>query len=172
MPAPVLVTGMMRSGTTWVGRMLCAGGGLTYLSEPLNPHHPAIFRLPVQHDYTYINSANEQDFLPTFRDAAALRPRPFKELGAVRRPADVGRVGLTTLEMLRGRMFNRPALFKDPHALFSASWFADRLGCRVVVCVRHPAAIVSSHVRLGWRVPLAHLRAQPAPVRDWLGQAE
>jgi hypothetical protein len=172
MPAPVLVTGMMRSGTTWVGRMLCAGSGLSYISEPLNPHHPGIFRLPVRHDYTYINSENEKDFLPTFRDAVELRPRPFRELGSVRRPADVGRVGLTTLEMLRGRIFHRPALFKDPHALFSASWFADRLGCRVVVCVRHPAAIVSSHVRLGWRAPLADLRAQPTLMRDWLGQAE
>lgn len=172
MAAPVLVTGMMRSGTTWVGRMLCAGGGLSYISEPLNPHHPGIFRLPVTYNYTYISSENEQAFLPTFRDAVDLRPRPFRELASVRGLADVRRVGLTTFEMLRGRVTRRPVLFKDPHALFSAPWFADRLGCRVVVCVRHPAAVVSSHVRLGWRPPLAQLRAQPALMRDWLGPAE
>jgi hypothetical protein len=74
--------------------------------------------------------------------------------------------------MLRGRVTRRPALFKDPHALFSVAWFADRLGCRVVICVRHPAAVVSSHVRLGWRAPLAQLRAQPALMRDWLEPAE
>lgn len=163
---------MMRSGTTWVGRMLCAGGRLSYISEPLNPHHPGIFRLPVTYNYTYISSENEHDFLPTFRDAVALRSRPFKELSSVRRPADVRRVGLTSLEMLRGRIARRPALFKDPHALFSALWFADRLGCRVVVCVRHPAAVVSSHVRLGWRPPLSQLRAQSALMRDWLEPAE
>lgn len=172
MAAPVLVTGMMRTGTTWVGRMLCASGRLSYISEPLNPHHPGIFRLPVTYNYTYISPENEHEFLPTFRDAVELRPRPFRELASARSPADVRRVGLTTFEMLRGRVTRRPALFKDPHALFSAPWFADRLGCRVVVCVRHPAAVVSSHVRLGWRAPLAQLRAQPALMRDWLEPAE
>lgn len=172
MSSPVLVTGMMRSGTTWVGRMLCAGGRLSYISEPLNPYHPGIFRLPVTYNYTYIGSENEQDFLPAFRDAVGLRPRPFRELFAIRGLVDVRRVGLTSLEMLRGRATGRPALFKDPHALFSAPWFADRLGCRVVVCVRHPAAVVSSHVRLGWRPPLAQLRAQSALMRDWLEPAE
>jgi hypothetical protein len=169
---PVLVTGMMRSGTTWVGRMLCAGGRLSYVSEPLNPYHPGIFRLPVAHDYTYISHENEQGFLRPFQDAVALKSRPFKELLAVRGPADVRRVGLTAIELLRGRMGRRAVLLKDPHALFSAPWFADLLGCRVVICVRHPAAVVSSHVRLGWRAPLGHLRAQPALVRDLLSPYE
>lgn len=172
MSSPVLVTGMMRSGTTWVGRMLSASGRLSYISEPLNPYHPGIFRLPVTHDYTYISSENEQDFLPIFRDAVDLKPRPFREVASVRGPTDLRRVGLTAVEMLRGRLAHRPALLKDPHALFSSPWFADRLGCRVVVCVRHPAAVVSSHSRLGWRAPLADLRAQPALMRDWLGPAE
>lgn len=163
---------MMRSGTTWVGRMLSASGRLSYISEPLNPYHPGIFRLPVTCDYTYIGSENEQDFLPIFRDAVDLKPRLLRELVSVRAPADVRRVGLTAAEMLRGRLANRPALFKDPHALFSATWFADRLGCRVVVCVRHPAAVVSSHLRLGWRAPLAALRGQPELMRDWLEPAE
>jgi Sulfotransferase domain len=170
--APILVTGMMRSGTTWVGRMLCASGRLSYISEPLNPLHPGIFRLPVAYNYTYISSENEQDFLPTFLDAVDLRARPIKELGALRRPVDAARVALTAVEMLKGRLNRRGPLFKDPHALFSAGWFADRLGCRVVVCVRHPAAVVSSHLRLGWHAPLAQLLAQPALVRDWLRPVE
>ena len=108
MAAPVLVTGMMRTGTTWVGRMLCASGRLSYISEPLNPHHPGIFRLPVTYNYTYISPENEHEFLPTFRDAVELRPRPFRELASARSPADVRRVGLTTFEMLRGRVTRAP----------------------------------------------------------------
>ena len=34
--APILVTGAHRSGTTWVGRMLCASGEAHYVSEPFN----------------------------------------------------------------------------------------------------------------------------------------
>jgi hypothetical protein len=71
-------------------------------------------------------------------------------------------------QFLRGRIGGRRILFKDPYAVFSAEWFADRLGCRVVVVVRHPAAVVSSLRRLGWRAPLAALSAQPVLVRDWL----
>jgi hypothetical protein len=34
---PILVTGMPRTATSWVGKMLEAGGALVYVSEPLNP---------------------------------------------------------------------------------------------------------------------------------------
>jgi len=38
--APIVVTGMARSGTSWVGKLLQASGELTYVNEPLNPDHP------------------------------------------------------------------------------------------------------------------------------------
>lgn len=37
---PVVVTGIPRSGTSWVGKMLQASGELTYINEPLNPRIP------------------------------------------------------------------------------------------------------------------------------------
>src|SRR5438874_1277699 len=37
---PILVTGMPRSGTSWISKMLEAGGGLVHINEPLNPQHP------------------------------------------------------------------------------------------------------------------------------------
>jgi hypothetical protein len=148
--------------------MLTAGGTVTYLTEPLNVLRPGIFRLPVRHDYTYVHSGNEADFLPIFQEAVRLRPHVLGELRAIRAPMDVGRVGVHVGQFLRGRIGGRRILFKDPYAVFSAEWFADRLGCRVVVVVRHPAAVVSSLRRLGWRAPLASLSAQPVLVRDWL----
>jgi hypothetical protein len=44
-------------------------------------------------------------------------------------------------------------LVKDPLALLSAEWFAQEFGADVVVIVRHPAAFVSSLVRLQWSHP-------------------
>jgi hypothetical protein len=159
---------MVRSGTTWIGKMLTAGGGVTYLSEPLNPGRPGIFRLPVNQDYTYIHAGNEAQFLPVFREAVRLRSHPLAELGAVRTPMDVGRVVVRAAQFGRGRVGGHRVLFKDPHAVLSTEWFADRLGCRVVVAVRHPAAVVSSLKRLDWRAPLAGLNAQTTLVHDWL----
>lgn len=38
-PSHLLVTGIHRSGTTWIGKMLAASGGLTYANEPLSVVH-------------------------------------------------------------------------------------------------------------------------------------
>jgi hypothetical protein len=59
-------------------------------------------------------------------------------------------------------------LLKDPFAVFSAPWFASRLGCEVVITVRHPAAFASSLKRLGWNFQHEDLLAQPLLMRDWL----
>jgi hypothetical protein len=40
---------------------------------------------------------------------------------------------------------------KDPIALLSAEWLAERFGMDVVVLIRHPAAFAASLKRLGWR---------------------
>ena len=40
---------------------------------------------------------------------------------------------------------------KDPIALLSAEWLAQRFDMEVVVLIRHPAAFASSLKRLGWK---------------------
>jgi hypothetical protein len=62
---------------------------------------------------------------------------------------------------LRGWLLRQRPLLKDPFAVFSAPWFADRLGCRVVITVRHPAAFASSLKRLDWPFDFTHLLSQP-----------
>ena len=63
----ILVTGAHRTGTTWVGQMLAAGG-LAYVSEPLNVlHRHGVMSAPVKHWYTYITSENEADYLSGYQ---------------------------------------------------------------------------------------------------------
>ena len=62
---PVVVTGVPRSGTSWVGKLLQASGELTYINEPLNPAHPpgrspGVLRATVGQAYQYITAANEE----------------------------------------------------------------------------------------------------------------
>jgi hypothetical protein len=68
----------------------------------------------------------------------------------------------------KGRLLSQIPLIKDPFAIFSAVWFADRLDCRVVIVVRHPAAVASSLMRLGWNFDFRDLLGQPKLMRDWL----
>lgn len=164
---PVLVTGMARSGTTWVGRMLCASGALGYVNEPFNLSvSPGTTRVPVDHWYTYITADNEDPFLPALTETLAFRYRLGRELSKCRSRTDVHHTLKMWWSFVRSR--GRRPLVKDPHAVFSAEWFAERLGSDVVVTVRHPAAVVSSWKRLGWTFDFRHLLEQPDLLRDRL----
>lgn len=167
--SPILVTGAHRTGTTWVGKMLAASGESAYISEPLNVwHRPGVLRVPVRRWYTYICTENEADFLPGLLETVRYRYHWLAELRSLRSKKDLLRMGRDGSTFLSGRIKGRRPLLKDPFSLFSAPWFAERLGCRVVITVRHPAAFASSLKRLGWNFNFADLLEQPLLMRDWL----
>lgn len=169
---PILVTGAHRTGTTWVGRSLVAGGQARYISEPLNVHHrPGIFAAPVTRWYTYICLENEGEYLPALRQTLAFRYHLWAELRALRSRKDALRMGRDWGAFLLGRLARSRPLLKDPFAVFSIPWFIDRLGCQVVVTVRHPAAFVSSLKRFGWTFDFNDLLDQPLLMRDRLEPA-
>jgi hypothetical protein len=164
---PILVTGMPRSGTTWVGRMLTASGEVGYINEPFNlAVSPGTFRIPVDHWYEYVSAENEAHILPDLGRALEFEYPLGRELRRCRNRTDL----LHTLRSWRGfvRSRHRRPLIKEPHAVFSIPWFAERLASDVVVTVRHPAAVVSSWKRLDWSFDFANLLDQPNLMQDWL----
>jgi hypothetical protein len=164
---PILVTGMPRSGTTWVGRMLAAGGEVGLINEPFNlESSPGTVRLPVEHWYTYVAADNEERFLPPLLGLLNFEYRLLRHLMRCRTSGELNDAVKTWLSSIRNR--HRRPLVKDPHAVFSACWFLHRLRSEVVVTVRHPAAVVSSWKRLGWSFDFANLLQQPTLMRDWL----
>jgi hypothetical protein len=167
--APILVTGAHRTGTTWVGKMLAANPHTAYISEPLNVlHRRGVMEAPVEHWYTYISEENEGDFLPGLKKTLALRYGLFAEIPTLRSWHDFQRMGRDAYIFGRGRLTNARPLLKDPFAVFSLAWFAEQLGCQVVVTLRHPAAFASSLKRLGWTFDFGDLLAQPLLMSDWL----
>jgi len=171
--APLLVTGAHRSGTTWVGRILAAGGRMVYINEPLNRNHrPGVFRASVPYWYVYLHSGNEAPYLAAFRETLALRYGWRREITALRAPRDLARMLRDGLRWTWGRWRGQRPLLKDPFALLSVPWFVERLAAQVVVLVRHPAAVVASWLRLGWVVHPKQLLAQPALLEEVLPPAE
>ncbi len=166
---PLLVTGAHRSGTTWVGTMLAASGRYAYVSEPLNVwHRQGVLHAPVAHWYTYICEDNQDQFLVAYQDTIQLRYRGWAEVSTLSSAKDIGRMLRDSGRFLQGRIGRRAALLKDPFAIFSADWFAQTLGCQVVITVRHPAAFISSLKRLNWTFNFSHLLEQSLLLRDWL----
>jgi hypothetical protein len=168
---PILVTGMPRSGTTWVGRMLTASGEVGYINEPLNRSaSPGSVRVPVDHWYPYITAENEERVLPQLQDALRFKYHLVRELTQCRNRTDLHHTLKSWGLFVRNR--NRRPLVKEPHAIFSVEWFARRLGSDVVVTVREPVAVVSSWKRLDWSFDFSDLLEQPALMRDWLAPFE
>jgi Sulfotransferase family len=164
---PILVTGMPRSGTTWVGRILTASREVGYINEPFNLESPpGTPRLPVEHWYTYVAPENEERFLRPVLDLISFRYALARELRRCRTRTDVDHTLKMWLTSVRDR--NRRPLIKEPHAVFSADWFRERFEADVVVTIRHPAAVVSSWKRLEWSFDFANLLNQPTLMRDRL----
>jgi len=166
---PILVTGTHRSGATWVGKMLAADSLTAYVSEPLNVlHRPGIFRAKVHHWYQYVCTENESAYLPAFQELIEFDYHLWDEIRSLRSRRDVLRMGRDFIIFYNGLMRGQRLLIKDPFAIFSAPWFANRLNCQVVIAVRHPAAFASSLKRLNWPFNFQDLLDQPLLMRDHL----
>ena len=59
----ILVTGSNRSGTTWVGKMLCASNELNYIYEPFSDDYNTLkVDTPVKHHFHYVTNNESQYF--------------------------------------------------------------------------------------------------------------
>ncbi len=167
----ILVSGAHRTGTTWVGKMLCSSGQAAYISEPLNIlHRPGVMRIPTRYWYTYIRPENETDYLPGLLDTINFRYHLGLELRSLRSSKDFLRMVRDGSIFLQGKLRNQRPLLKDPFAVFSAPWFAEKLRCQVVITIRHPLAFASSLKRLDWPFDFSDLLAQPMLMNDHLEQ--
>lgn len=167
--APILVTGAHRTGTTWVGKMLAAGGQAAYISEPLNVwHRPGVMGAAVRHWYQYIDESNQEHFLPALRQTLAYKYHLLAEIRSLHSRKDFLRMLRDLGIFARGRLAKQRPLLKDPFAVFSAPWFSRCLGCRIVVTIRHPAAFASSLKRLNWPFDFHDLLEQTQLMQRWL----
>lgn len=167
--SPILVTGMPRSGTTWVGRMLDATPETGWISEPFNlDRAPTVFRAPVPHWFMYVTSDNDAAYVGPMLEALRFDSHYLDDLKAVRSKRDFVQVVRRWRVQQECRGHRKRPLVKEPHAVFSAEWLARRFGFAVVITVRHPVAVVSSWKRLNWPFDFGHLLSQPLLVRDWL----
>jgi hypothetical protein len=170
---PILVTGSHRSGTTWVGRMLSLAPGVAYVHEPFNPRRsPGWMGERLPHWYLYVCPDNEEPYLPLVHRILELRYPIGRDLRAVPGPRQLGQICLEWSKSLRYRARGARPLLKDPIALFSAEWLADRFGVRPVVMIRHPAAFAGSLKRLDWQFDFDNWADQPLLLRDHLAPFE
>jgi hypothetical protein len=168
MPEHILVTGSMRSGTTFVGNVLSQYRDLFYLHEPFNK----VWGVQgVGHWFPYAHDANRY---------ADLADRLLEMNVSYRVDNRSGPLKQVVKSVVGGRLHWRAwyyrlvaryfagLLIKDPLAALSSRYFHQEHDVAVVILVRHPLAFFHSNRRLGWDFDLSELRDQEALVERHL----
>ncbi|MFD5213468.1 sulfotransferase [Microbacterium sp. NPDC058345] len=132
----ILVTGMPRSGTTWLARLLAAAPGSALTGrEPMNPRG---------RQWALAGSLDGWSRLsePSDRQVRALR-RAYRALS----PSVYSRYG--TRQWLAALPWTR-LIVKDPFAMLSIPAIHSVTGARPVLIHRHPGAMLVSYRRMRW----------------------
>ncbi len=167
--APILVTGAHRSGTTWTADVLAQAPGVTLVDEPFNPiYNPRRLERPLPHWFEYICADNEDDYVEAVAAVFSFR-YPLAQAYRLRTRPEAERFVHEWADSVRGRWNGGRILCKDPIAVFSMPWLAERFAADVVACIRHPAAFASSLIRLGWTFDFSNWTRQPLFMRDCAG---
>jgi len=168
---PILVTGSHRSGSTWTGRMIAYASTLSYIHEPLNlEHRPGICKAKFSYQFPYICNENEGRYVKDLEDCLNFKYHLLEDLKAVKSYKDFFLAIRDYIRFTKYRILKKRPLVKDPIAVFSAEWLANRFNMDVVVIIRHPAAFVGSLKKVRWSHPFDHFLQQPLLMQHHLNQ--
>jgi hypothetical protein len=144
----VFLAGSGRSGTTWLSDLINHDAGYRQIFEPFHPRKVRDFR----------GFGSKQYLRPGDRREEFLEPARKAVTGGLRG-------GWTD----RGAPGARRRLVKDIRANLLLAWLAENFpGMPIVLLMRHPCAVVSSRLALGWRDNLDETIAQGDLVEDHL----
>lgn len=158
----IIVTGLHRSGTTWLGRVIRKTGEVASLHEPFNKAFgmcgvPDWYPYYEQSTQSPENAIVEKLIADLFGGRAQYLWRhpehsAFKNL--VRKL-----IGSRSEREYRLAVRSKSprVMLKDPFCLFLSGFLIEKYDARVVVIVRHPAAHLVSMRRMNWVAPLATL---------------
>jgi Sulfotransferase family len=174
----VLIVGVPRSGTSWIGRVLGSAPGAVYLGEPDNHEHvPFALRAKLGAKgrlYPYLDPAEEAPvYGRLWRDAfagghadglvAAVRTRAAERLLRGAESGDlIGAIVDPAAASLRLRLAaalalpeQRPSdgsavVVKSVHAQLALDWLATRFPVRILIVLREPLNVLSSWKAMGW----------------------
>jgi hypothetical protein len=169
---PILVTGAPRSGTTFVGKMLALPRHVAYVDEPFNS---LTGMKGVDTWFPYMTGAepeHEKLVKEVIEGQASFKPSALREdtsnpLRKLARDMFVSRENLEHRLDAYNPLKQR-YLIKDPLAAFSSEYLHKQFDIHTVMVMRHPASMIASYKRLGWRFNLKELKDQTELMDDHL----
>jgi hypothetical protein len=172
----IFVTGMIRSGTTFLGSVLSHPLTVDYIHEPFNGGYTLPEGIALRP--RYVRPGDVSPAADRFRTHVAkifsydigMRSARYDDdpLGRALAKKIVGSRGPFHLRLAKVNPFHRAALIKDPMAGLSTGFLNREFGVRPVVIVRHPVSLAASLRRLGWFPELYDFQLQPDLIEDFL----
>lgn len=133
---PILVTGVPRSGTTWLARLLATGKRTALAGrEPMNPHRGQYALGGSLDRWTRLHDPDSAQRLRLRLAYVGMNPWVYSRYGRRQWHAPLPWTRL---------------IVKDPFALLSLPGVVATTGARVVLVYRHPGAVLASYSRMGW----------------------
>lgn len=170
----MFVTGVPRSGTTFVGRVLSWPLEVDYIHEPFNAAcgipgmkgryryiRPSLDTEEMRRNHALIQRLFNYDFtLRTTHDEKDSRTRKMVK-------HVFGSRGPFYLRMAKLNPFHRAAVIKDPTGCLMAEYLYLTFGVKPVIVVRHPVSLAASLKRIDWWPKTFMLGQQKALVEDY-----
>ena len=168
---PILVTGIHRSGTTFVGKMLAQSDDVIYLWEPFQAglksyNSEGVFDFW----YEYLSDdTKKQAYLSYLYRYTQVSAGDFRLIRS-RRKGNVYFHAKNLRKKLQNqfRLKDYRLLLKDPIAVFSASWLSEiNNDMKVIVMKRNPVSFINSLVSLNWDIGFDQIQSQKK-LMEWL----
>jgi len=144
----ILVTGLVRSGTSWIGKMLSLNKSTIHYFEPFHPDHRNIFG---EHkiDYYFLNSEKDDAGLKGYINSLMDRKyRYLLEFNSIKNVKDLGRYVLKTVpKFINYSHCKDTILIKDPYAFFLSEFLYKDYNFNNLMIIRNPFAFVYSFTR-------------------------
>ena len=189
---PIIITGSHRSGTTWVGNIIKNSPMIYYIHEPLTPNSitRGLFDTEIWYkyydpnkEYQKVESTLNDLFIGQYPLRAVLHFKnslpntDYRNLNGINNDKfdfkylkwrinaylDSKRLKLSKLN--HDQII---PLIKDPICLTAVEWIHKRWKSKNVFLIRHPAAFVSSLLRLNWRFNFENFIKQPELINRFL----
>lgn len=146
----VLLASSPRSGSTWLQEVLNHDGRFRIMFEPFLPR-----RVP------QVAALSERQYLQRHDKKDEFR----KVVEAVLR----GQIRNPWVDRFNRRLWTDARLIKDVRCNLMLGWIRENFPqIRIVFLLRHPCAVASSRMKMGWGAPLDAMVAQPGLLHDEL----
>lgn len=155
---PILITGAHRSGTTWVGKMIANSPSVRYIHEPFNIDYSA-YKVKPDYWFQYVTRENEGLLYQQIKQLVTPQSQPFPP-----KSKNIKKL----FKFVKSSPQKQRTLIKDPIAVFSVEWLAERFNMDAVIMIRHPAAFVDSIRERNWAHDFNHFLKQPLLLEEHL----